>query len=198
MINETLHTKWGTAKVNGGYYTITSGKEGNHGKRLHRLIYESFYGIKLIPEVHIHHKDGNKLNNCICNLEAMVSSEHNSMHMVGKNNPNYKAYGDKNPFYGRNHTQESIDKIIDKKTGFKYPLKDKISNSKSRNTIGYFRVTTQPCKTCKQGFTYVYKYYDDDGKRCSIVSTNLGTLEKKVVAKGLEWIKLNDTNEVRK
>ena len=40
-------TKFGTAKIYRGYYIITSRKEGNHGKFLHRLIFEDFYKIKL-------------------------------------------------------------------------------------------------------------------------------------------------------
>ena len=63
-LHETLHSKYGTAKIsNDGYYRISSGKEGNNRKYLHRLIFEDFYGP--IPEnCHVHHKDGNKLNIC--------------------------------------------------------------------------------------------------------------------------------------
>ena len=192
MISEVLHTKWGIARFNGGYYTITSGKEGNHGKRLHRLIYEDFWGVKLPHEIHIHHKDRNPLNNCILNLEAMEQSNHNHLHMIGENNPNYHAYGDKNPFYGKKHSKESIDRIIAKNTGRKHSLKSKLNNSQSKNTIGFFRVTTQPCATCKQGFTYVYKYFDENRKRHSIVSTNLDKLKEKVISKGLEWIEFSE------
>lgn len=77
---EKIQTKFGTAKIhNNRYYMITSCKEGNHGKYLHRLIWEDFYGP--IPEGWIiHHKDENKLNNCICNLELMRKEDHNSHH----------------------------------------------------------------------------------------------------------------------
>ena len=75
-----LKTEWGTAKINkNGYYVITSTKEGYGNKRLHRLIYEKHYGK--IPEGYvIHHKDHNKLNNNIDNLELLSEFEHKSLH----------------------------------------------------------------------------------------------------------------------
>lgn len=55
-------------------------------KRLHRLIWEKFKGP--IPKGHhIHHIDGNKLNNSIENLECMSHSDHLRLHM--------KAQGEK-------------------------------------------------------------------------------------------------------
>ena len=70
-MNEVLHTKFGNAKINcRGYLAITSRKEGNNAKKLHRLMWEDFYGE--IPEGYvIHHKNGNKLDNCILNLQLM-------------------------------------------------------------------------------------------------------------------------------
>lgn len=71
----TLHTKWGTAKINpnSGYYTITGGKYKN--KLLHRLMFEEFYGF--IPPNHvIHHKNSDKLCNCILNLQLMSFKNH--------------------------------------------------------------------------------------------------------------------------
>ena len=78
--NDTLHTKFGTAKIVGDYFKITSGKEGNNNKGLHRLIYEDFYDVELPTEIDIHHKDNDKLNNCICNLEALTHADHSASH----------------------------------------------------------------------------------------------------------------------
>ena len=78
--SDKLHTKFGTAKIIGDYYKISSGKEGNNNKALHRLIYEDFYGVTLPSEIDVHHKDDNKLNNCICNLEALTHADHASEH----------------------------------------------------------------------------------------------------------------------
>ena len=45
---ETQNTKYGIAKIhNTGYYRITSRKEGNNGKLLHRLIFEDVHKRKL-------------------------------------------------------------------------------------------------------------------------------------------------------
>lgn len=50
------------------------------GARLHRIIYEIHHGP--IPKGYdIHHKDGNKLNNSIDNLECISHPEHLSIHM---------------------------------------------------------------------------------------------------------------------
>ena len=77
---DTLHTKFGNARLRyDGYYHITSRKEGNNKKSLHRLIFEDFYGP--IPEGYvIHHKDGNTLNNSIENLECLSKTEHSTYH----------------------------------------------------------------------------------------------------------------------
>ena len=68
MTGTAIKTKYGNANLNKwGYYAITSRKEGNHGKLLHRVIFEDFYNIKLdeeFPEgIHIHHIDEDKTNN---------------------------------------------------------------------------------------------------------------------------------------
>lgn len=85
----TIKTKFGTAcfrKTHGkGYYTISSSKEGNRGKHLHRLIYEDHYGP--IPKgMQIHHIDGDTTNNDISNLQMVSISEHNRIHKVGNTN----------------------------------------------------------------------------------------------------------------
>lgn len=78
-----LITKFGRAKIDqSGYYRITSRKEGNHLKMLHRLIFEAVHGE--IPKGYcVHHKDGNKLNNCILNLELLNMKYHQNIHNVG-------------------------------------------------------------------------------------------------------------------
>ena len=84
----TLHTKWGTATVNpdSGYYTITGGEYKN--KLLHRLIFEDFYGV--IPENHvIHHKNRDKLCNCILNLQIMSRKNHYKTHLKAERTLDY-------------------------------------------------------------------------------------------------------------
>lgn len=79
-LKKSINTPWGLAiRDRLGYYRIGDYKN-NTSKKLHRLIYENFWGVKLPDEIHIHHKDGNPSNNCILNLEAMTQSEHSSLH----------------------------------------------------------------------------------------------------------------------
>lgn len=165
-MNKKLHTKWGTAIISKwGYYYIGSIKEGNQGKRLHRLIWEDFYGCKIPEGYIIHHKDGNKLNNCILNLQLMRHSEHQSMHNVGENNPNY---------------------------GKERPLETRIKQSVSHNNeTGILRVVKRNCPDCNQGFRYQYQYYAN-GKQKRITSVNLDRLKQKVLAKGLEWVVIDE------
>lgn len=80
---EHLHTRFGNVSINktDGYYRVTTSKQGNHSKRWHRLIFEDFYGP--IPKGYIvHHKDGNKLNNCLMNLEILKQSTHRTNHYL--------------------------------------------------------------------------------------------------------------------
>ena len=178
----TLHTKFGTAKVDGEYYRICSSKERNFGKRLHRLIYEDFHGIKLSQDMVVHHKNGNKLDNSISNLEAMPNDKHSQMHNAGE----------KNGMYGKKHSKEALLKISNASKGrfFSKESREKIGkhNSLARNTSGYFRVSKYNCKNCKQGFIYVYEYLDETHKRKSLSSINIDKLRERVLAKGLEWI----------
>lgn len=166
MLNQDkiLHTIFGTAKIDHhGYYIITTRKEGNNNQQLHRLIYEKFWGVKIPKGVVIHHKDGNKLNNCILNLEAMTSSDHWKLHTSNENNP----------MYNKNHSLDSVLKM-----------------SKSKNSSGYFRVHKEKSPQCNQGFLWKYQYYDENKKRKSLQSVDIDKLKEKVLAKGLEWRKI--------
>lgn len=84
-----IQTKYGNASLDrNGYYKITSTKEGNKDKYLHRVIFEDYYNIKLdeeFPEgIVIHHEDENKTNNEIWNLVPMTQKEHTILHHKGK------------------------------------------------------------------------------------------------------------------
>ena len=79
-----LNTKYGKARINEKrYYKIITSKEGNYGKSLHRLIFEDVYGE--IPKGYdIHHKNGDKLDNCILNLQLIRHDKHASLHHKNK------------------------------------------------------------------------------------------------------------------
>jgi hypothetical protein len=132
MKTQTLETKFGTAKIQpNGYYVITSIKEGNYAKKLHRLIFEDFYNITLPPNIIIHHEDGDKLNNEIWNLVPMTIQEHTIIHKTGNE-----------------LSQEYKDKVS-------------LGVSKIKNTTGYFRVCKQKDKKIPQGFRWKYRYSKD-------------------------------------
>ena len=53
-------------------------KKGN--VKVHRAIMEEHLGRRLRPDEVVHHKDGDKTNNDISNLEVLTWSEHSSLH----------------------------------------------------------------------------------------------------------------------
>ena len=168
MATETLHTKFGNARLNSsGHYQITSSKEGNWGKMLHRLIFEDFYQCDLdemFPEgIVIHHEDEDKTNNNIWNLVPMTPSEHRRLHGTGAT---WNV--------GKPHSQER-----------------KHIESKAKSTTGYYKVYKAKTSRCRQGFIYRYSYFEN-GKHKSLSSVDLKKLEEKVRAKGLEWTILDE------
>ena len=48
--------------------------------RQHRLVYEEYHKCCLLSFVVVHHKDGNRQNNDIKNLEPMTREKHNNHH----------------------------------------------------------------------------------------------------------------------
>ena len=162
-MNDVLNTKYGTAKVIGGYYIITSRETGNHGKLLHRLIFEDYYNIKLPSHIDIHHDDGDKLNNNMWNLIPLTRSEHMSLH--------------------QKHRHKESSKII--------PMETRIKISENQNITGYFRVHKHTEPTCKQGFYYQYRWYEN-GKENAISRVDINKLKEEVIKRGLEWIEYSN------
>lgn len=170
----TVTTKYGTAVISDrGYYRISSTKEGNCGKYLHRLIFEDFYKVCLLDDSIIHHKDENRLNNDIDNLELMSREKHVRLHHKGKI-----------------VSKETGDKLRRALKGKKQSFDSKLKSSKKLTKdpdCNYFRVSKHSDKRKKQGFLYRYQYYGKDGKRHCISSISIENLKEKVLAKGLEW-----------
>ena len=80
------HYKWNGGKMmKQGRITIFKPDHpfaNNHGYVLvHRLVMEKHLGRYLKPEELVHHKDENKTNNNIENLQIMTNSEHMKHHM---------------------------------------------------------------------------------------------------------------------
>ena len=180
-MNTKLKTKYGTATLcSDGYYYITSTKEGYNSKLLHRLIFEEFYGV--IPKGYvIHHIDGNKTNNCIMNLKMMKHGEHTAFHGYG----NTRALGVK-------HTPETIKKMSDAHKNKKFSTEHKRNLSNSTNATGIYRVHKHADKRCTQGFTWVYRYYNEKGKPANCCGVHLEQLKENVLSKGLDWFILDE------
>lgn len=53
--------------------------------RVHRLIAEAFHGAAQLPELHVNHKNHNRLDNRPENLEWMLKAQ-NAVHSTGKSN----------------------------------------------------------------------------------------------------------------
>ena len=83
-------------------------------------------------------------------------------------------------------------KILDEKKA-KQTLKESNERIKKYfNSTGYYRVSRNKDKRAKQGFSYRYRYYDENKKEKCIRDVSISNLEKKVKAKGLPWIVLNE------
>ena len=63
----------------------------------------------------------------------------------------------------------------------------KKKNSEAHTSTGFYLVSKIPNKTCKRGFTWAYRYRDENGKPTSIMRTDLSELEEKVNSEGLPW-----------
>jgi hypothetical protein len=216
----TIKTKFGNASIDDyGYYRVHSNEKGNRGKRLHILIFEDFYKFKIPKGYLIHHKNGDKLNNCILNLQLLSKKEHSALHKPseetkqkmsnahqGVNNPMYGKHhteeskmkisqahkGENHHYYGKQLSQEHKQKLSKAKQGTTLEQEHKLNIAKSLSSTGIYRVTKEPQKKTKQGFTWKYRYEDENGKTKYLYSVDLAKLKKRVLDKGLEWIEFEE------
>ena len=105
--------------------------------------------------------------------------------------------GEKNHNYGKKLSEETRKKMSNSRRGKNHHMYNKktpeevkkkigLSNSKLKNTSGYYRVYKHK-RTGNRKDRWVYQYYDKE-KRVAITSVDIDKLKKKVLDKGLEWI----------
>lgn len=80
------HPLWkgGITKSSQGYLVFTASRANRQsaGKALHRVIAETECGRSLQSKEHVHHKDGDKMNNHSENLQILSASEHARLHAI--------------------------------------------------------------------------------------------------------------------
>lgn len=166
----SIKTKFGTSNIDSkGYYIITSKKEKNKGKFLHRLIYEDHFG-EIPKSCVIHHIDGNKNNNDINNLQCMARSFHIWYHHTGAKRSDEtkkniseskkgKCTGKNHWNYGKHHSEETKMKIGLKSKGrvFSKDARKKIADSHRGENSSSAKLTENDVidirKAKKQGFS---------------------------------------------
>lgn len=206
----SIQTKFGTAKIGqNGYYKISSGKEGNFGKFLHRLIVEDFYNTTLPDDWVVHHDNGDKTLNEIWNLIPMPKSEHSWLHHKGMKHSNEakekirksrlgtthsektkqlfskQRTGKNNGMYGKHHTDKTKKLISLRNTNSRHSLESKKKHSKTNSSTGFYGVY-KLFGNYRNGFTFRYQTYVGK-KRISISSVDFLKLRKKVIEKNFHW-----------
>jgi len=82
---------------NCGYLRVNLSNNGKEKiERIHKIVYETFIRKSLINKF-IHHKDKNKLNNFLDNLELIDKGKHSKIHNKGAKKLKGILYGEKSP-----------------------------------------------------------------------------------------------------
>lgn len=148
--------------------TITDDNGVQHSIKFHRFIWECANGE--IPEgFDVHHKDGDKLNNSIFNLELMERFEHNHLHKSGENHP----------LYGKKMSDETREKM-------------------SKSHMGKHSVSIVQL-TMRGDYVATYSSVKEAGEKTSINPCNISTVinHKAIHAGHFKWMKLNEYEETK-
>lgn len=160
MSKKVLHTIYGKAIIEKGYYRIITNEKGHFGEYLHRVIFENFYNVKILPNVHIHHIDGNKLNNCIMNLEAITKSKHHKMHSTGEEFSLSRRLNIGNPENKSGYFRVYVHKCKHCKQGFRYVYE--FSENNKRNSVSSITIEGLEKKVKDKGWIWI-KYDESTG-----------------------------------
>lgn len=94
MVWSLIKHKWMTAcSVHQGYliYCLTDADNVNRTEYVHRLLAENFIINDIIEGFEVHHKDHNKLNNSLDNLQILTPLEHKDFHRKKVISPQVQA-----------------------------------------------------------------------------------------------------------
>lgn len=117
------------------YYSVGLSREQDKKQfRIHYLVMKTFVGERPTPEMHIDHIDGNKLNNCLENLEYVTPKENQQrareMGLIPLRNPNSKL---------------SDEQVLD----IRRLLKEGVSGAQLANNFAISQTTIREIKTNK-------------------------------------------------
>lgn len=200
-MKQKIKTKFGSATMDQfGYYRISSGKEKNNGKALHRLIWEDWYGKPIPKGYFIHHLNHQKDDNRIQNLQCVESKLHRRYHSSNPSEETRKKLsetkkGELNPNFGKPLSDETKRKMSESSKGKPLSEQHKENLSISRNAVGYVNVSRHYSTNYKKGYCWRYSY-SEDGKRYDIQRVKLGDLEKEVKRRNLNWKRINDGGDL--
>lgn len=131
-----------------GYYYCELWKDGYHKRfAIHRLVATAFLDNP-DNKSEVNHKDGNKGNNHVSNLEWCTHSENEAHAFKAQLTKPYDREGEKNPMYGKHHsdkakqligavhvglkhTEETKKKMSGSHTGKKFTKEHKVNLGKS-------------------------------------------------------------------
>lgn len=113
------------------------------GMHIHMIQMHTNFEVRDGRKWAIHHKDFNKMNNSIENLEYVTHSEHSKIHGENYSDETRKIMSEKNtgknnPMYGRKHSPETIQKIKNNtpvKRGKEHPMYGKKHTEEAKNKI---------------------------------------------------------------
>lgn len=179
--------------------------------RIYRKIWESAHGP--IPRdsqnrsYEIHHIDGNHSNNSLDNLQLVTIQEHYEIHFNQKDygacnqillrmnlppselsrrisESNRLRVGDKNPFYGKKHTVETINLIKSKLTNKTYGPRSESTKTAISNALSGKVKTSEHKKSIKAAHN-TQEYLDKMYKRIIVDETEYKSVKDAIEYSGL-------------